>query len=191
VVAEQALNRWLRIGGRVEFRSAPGVIYQAPFGEQVLLPESGPTAIDTATTTTLGYRELSVGIHAVAYPVQLLRGVRAVCAVGPSISANLSGTRSRYRGEVRYPSGMAFEEAAASQDRGEHTTISSDEPIAELQQFRFGVVGSVGVELQLPGIFLTPNLSYDHALTSVTSRPAESGWRVHSLGFRLDVRMEL
>ncbi len=191
IVAEQSLNRWLGINGRLQYRSMPGVIYQAPPGEQLLLPD-GPITIDTVTTTAVQYSNLGVEIQAVAYPIEFLEVGRLLCGLGSSISTPITGTRTRYRGGLSYPSRTPLEDAAAaSAENGNRATLGSNEAIPELQQFCVEIVGSLGVELKFGNIYLVPQAAYNHSLTNVTSRPEENNWKIHSLAFRLDCRMKL
>ncbi|MCE7934721.1 MAG: hypothetical protein DYG96_09025 [Chlorobi bacterium CHB2] len=192
LVAEQSLGQWLSLGGRLEYRSMPGAIYQAPPGTEVLLPESGVTVIDTVTTSILEYQILSAELTAVARPLRLASGVTLLCGAGASIATPLNGRRTRYRGHVSYPQSTPLEEAAAvQQEGGNHAMLSNEEPLPMLQDLRLGVVGTVGVRLECGGTSIIPNISYDHSLTNVTSRTEEKDWRAHSLAFRMDVRMEL
>lgn len=192
IVAEQSLNRWLGINGRLQYRSMPGIIYQAPSGEQLLLPDSRPLSIDTVTTTAVQYSNLGVEIQAVAYPIEFLEMGRLLCGIGSSISTPITAARTRYRGGLSYPSRTPLEDAAAaSAENGNRATLGSNEAISGLQQFCVEIVGSLGVELKFGNIYLVPQAAYNHALTNLTSRTEDNGWKIHSLAFRVDCRMKL
>ncbi|KXK56944.1 MAG: hypothetical protein UZ07_CHB004001114 [Chlorobi bacterium OLB7] len=184
------LTSEFEISGRLEYRSMPGrVVY--PVESFIILPSSVEPHLLVVTTTTdiPQFRAVDLALSA-AFKPRLLRRLSGMVAVGAFLRSALEGTHSQF---IDFPDGGKPINPAGfpTEHNGQRLILKPYQEISDLNKVGGGVTGGIGVQYRYGSTRIIPAIWYDHSLTNVTSSAEEDGWRVHSLAFRVDVRMEL